>query len=658
MLLRDCPIQPGAAGILCDQPCSAGKLTVATFLVALVQLFGSHWSFAQNCSAPYSGAPRITSTYVPSPTGSFYEIPNWQNLNGGSVRYMNDGGVGVYTWGPKQGLYYPKSGGDWFLFALRPNGENPPGQSPGQRNQPILLADPAVMRIDDVGQNAETWYYITGTSGAPDVVTNFTGDPSTGNNRDELAVLGTQHANFIIYRTKDFYNFEVHMTVFDENNRGWSGQDRIYRLLYLNGGNRRFINLVSPHLYRVPGDQSGTIYLAFSAIENPPPFPGEPGYIDEPTFLAALADAELNNSSIFLVSISLNNFLSWHNKDWFSDIGPRFSTSPAWYAYSYGGMWRYDGGVAVERFIPCSGDPNILAGPSQGQLEQRFWTSTAPCGSGSLPGRGWGHRAWASHTFMAEGPSFFHDPLTGKNWLLYDWNDAYGVPSELRDPDDGKWGNHVAAHELSSSQYEFKSNTSAIRLANNRNWNWLIWNSSANQWEFNGRMDKMMKPWCWGGVAEASAACYMSGQGYFLLFSRNTWDSAAYQIVYRHRFSNFNFASFDLVNDGHYTVVEKLLLRSDRHNVPAASESAHGPASFGSPCVFPLRDSDGGEQLYMAFHAKFESSPRRTIFFKELVPVPGEPSGTLERLYENSTGAYDSDKRKAINVFRRPRCIP
>lgn len=649
MLLRDRPIQPSAAGILCEQACSAGKLTVATFLFALVQFLGSHWSFAQNCSAPYSGAPRITSTYVPSPTGTFYEIPNWQNLNGGSVRYMNDGGVGVYTWGPKQGLYYPKSGGDWFLFALRPNGENPPGQNPGQRNQPILLADPSVMRIDNVGQNAETWYYITGTCGAPDVVTNFTGDASTGSNRDELAILGTQHANFVIYRTKDFYNFEVHMTAFDENNRGGSGQDRIYRLLYLNGGNRRFINLVSPSLYRVPGDQSGTIYLAFSAIENPPPFPGEPGYVDEATFLAALADAELNNSSVFLVSIGLSNFLSWHNKDWFADIGPRFGSNPAWYAYSYNGVLRYDGGVAVKRGIPCSGDPNVLAGPSQGQLEQRFWTTSAPCGSGSLPGRGWGHRAWASHTFMAEGPSFFHDPVTGKNWLLYDWNDAFGDPSNHRDPNNGVWGNHVAAHELSSLQYVFRADTSAIRIANNRNSNSTIGG------HLNGRLDKMMNPWCWGGVAEASAACYISGRGYYVLISRNTWDSAAYQIVYRHRSTNLTFESFDLENDGDYTVFEKLLLRSDRYNMPASSLGAHGPASFGSPCVFPVKDSGGGEQLYIAFHAKLESSPRRTVFFKELI---SPTSGTLERLYENSTGVYDNDKPKAINVFRRPRCIP
>jgi hypothetical protein len=589
---------------------------------------------------------RIGSDYTASPNGTYLEIPNWYDAQTAGPHLMADGGVTVDA----SGLSHPQQGGDWFLFALRSPGENPVGTTPAARNQPILMADPSVLRLD---VNGTSHYYITGTTGAPLVRTRF--NQSTP---DEVATLGTQQANLIIYVTTDFQFFAPYMTVFDDSQR----DDRVITV-----GTKTYADIKSPHLYQDPADPSH-IYLCFSAIEGP----------TNPPALAEL----FNDSSIYLVWISITDFLSWANLDWYAGQGTRFAGPgggpPAWYGYQPvgSGSYYYDGGVQASGgnsqggvFIPAAGDPHVLATianrPIAGNLEAR--------------GRGWGHynpttnpaSGWASHTYMADGPYVFVDPKVTNGdrpdrWLIYDWTDAYGTrSSDPCVPAPAEWGNSVCAHPLLAVQYLFDSTRSAIFLANNQCTSNRITPSSTSCAApvsiNNGRADLHMNLWWWGGVAESSAAAYLpAADRYYHFVSRNTWDSSAYQIVYRISGRESEGGRFEHLNLGSsavFDVPETILLRSDRYNVPAPPGAAGGSTSFGSPSIFEIRDGAGATHPYMAFHAKFESSARRTIFFKEL-DVINAATGELRRLRENSEGDMAaSSRRNGVASFRLPRCL-
>lgn len=629
---------------------------------------------AGQCGTPNSFlGTRIDASYNPAPgTGGWAEMRNWGDvvLDGS----MGDGGAGKYEGGSRDQLSYPVAGGDWYAFALRGPGENPYLQQPTpQKHQPIMLADPSVMRVTWEG---ETWYFITGTSGATDRKTRLTGVLANDSLQDELAIMGTQLANFIIYRTKDFYHFEPHMLAFREYSVPGQtiGAHREYEVLYVADG-RKYIGLQSPHLYIDPllPEQVCLVFTAveYSASETPPDVDTAPDLYGTDIF---------NHTSVFVTKMPLADFMSWEtmSRNWYTDyLGPRFTFGPAWYYYVDGTSYIADGGVVVAGHpVPSSGHPWSYQGTQVGQLSRRL--ADDPPGERREPpweGRGWGHNGYfevTPYTWMTEGPYVFVDPNPRgqpNRWMLYDWRDAEGLsqnPSGDLNPasTNPNWGNAVAAHPLyngftrpGTSELDirvFDKTYTTMFVANNRSeYNAVsecsdrcVKNGRANDWGYN---------WWWGGIAESSCAFYLpSSNCYYVLFSRNGASTAAYQIVYRRTQPGGNFLSLGIGSPTDFDEPESVLLRGYYYWWFDPDRGKYAPpSSYGSPSYFEMLDSCGNGVPYIAFHARLEASPRRVIFFKELSTI-SETSPDLLQLREER----DSPPNRQSNIayYRIPWC--
>lgn len=456
---------------------------------------------------------------------------------------------------------------------------------------PVKLADPTVMKLTS---EYGTWFYVTGTW------------------------LG----NFPIYRTQDFRTFTFHMYAFDEQNLNGSNQwrDPVEERLYIN--NKWYENLWAPHLYIDPTHGTGpyqTIYLSFTGSES---------------------STSTNDQSVFLSALRRSEFLAWHTKNPVTDDGGRFddarlgSWGPRWYYYnptnSPGSPYYYDGGFSVGRAVPTSGAPLWLTGPGCGWLEARL--------------RGWAHRCHGAVSFMTLDSAVFFDPNRDsadpwKRVFLYNWVDANAdVPF-------WQWGNHIAAHPILTNHFQLDQNFSAIPMAMCRNTNNKV--SGLD----NGTVNVSQQAWEWGGVAEAPSAIYLPQTNrYYLIYSRNTWDSAAYQVVYRMTAPGATFSSIQLPWFLDAGIPEQILLRANDF-------TAGGLANFGGAEAFTVKDSSGTAHPYVLFHCKldYEFAPgvftgRRTFFMKELT-VANVTTGQLVQLKETST-----DPKADIRLFRIPRC--
>ncbi|HEX6900542.1 MAG TPA: hypothetical protein VF789_12535 [Thermoanaerobaculia bacterium] len=461
---------------------------------------------------------------------------------------------------------------------------------------PLQLADPSILRIGE-------WFYVTGTT---DTAARWTG-------------------NFEIYRTRDFVNFQLHMLSFDERNLNGSGQwledYQGYKRVNMNGS--WFTQLWAPQLYVDPSDGGADpfVYLVFSAVQE---------------------SVDGGRHSVYHVRMRRSSFLSWHNVGMvpLTGDGPRFADPragqgfQAWFAYKPNNdpaqNWQYDGGYGIGKLVPTSGRVGGLLGPNCGQLVQRQY--------------GYSFRCHGSAPFMAIDPFVFIDPnlASGATWkrvMIYNWTD--------KNPDvaSAYWGNHVAAHPLRSSHYELDVNGQTIPLAASRNTN-----NKVNGFD-NGSLAANLQPWSNGAVGEGATAFYHRGSNrYYILYSRNTWDSPAYQIVYRMSEPGQLFRDLGLSAFTDTAVPENILLRATHYNVV-------GTASFGHPEVFTLRDEYGDERYYLLFHVKLDydqvsgtPTGRRTLMVKELTLEP-DGSGRLKQLQESS-----ADIDRDIRYFRLPSC--
>ena len=230
--------------------------------------------------------------------------------------------------------------------------------------------------------------------------------------------------------------------------------------------------------------------------------------------------------------------------------------------------------------------------------------------------------------------------------MLYNWSDANpDVPAD-------RWGMHVAAAPLAALNFRFDANGWVIPIAMNRNSSNPV-KTSDGAWVDNGTLDQNLKPMTFAGgacasgsfsVAEGATAFFHKGSGrYYVLYSRNHWQSPAYQIVYRMTEPGQPFREIQLSRFMDEDVQEHVLLRAEHY------DEVHS-ASFGHPEVFSLVDEAGQDRYYVVFHAKMDSSAARTIFLKELT-LESTASGRLKQLHERH-----SDIDRDIRYFRLPVC--
>ncbi|MEM9555703.1 MAG: hypothetical protein AAGC60_15720 [Acidobacteriota bacterium] len=530
----------------------------------------------------------------------------------------------AWDYQPSGGFYALANSLDWPA-----SGDNPRIDADDQFNFTTCGQAPSSPISQAVGQNRHmpdptilqvgAWFYITGT-----------GD------EDGLA-------NFRIYRTQDFRNFEPHMLAFGRVDQGvrsgqWIDTATSPWQLHLNSG-RRYQNLWAPQLYKDPslGDSDPWIFLTFTSEE--------------------LHGSEASRS-IQLVRIRQSKFLQWHGRDFWTADGPRFADVrdgygyQAWYGYTPGNgvapPWRYDGGWAEGPLIPSTLSPNLL-GPSCGQLERRvFWDPV----TGVLRQHHFQHRCVGSATGLLIDPFVFIDPKLAnhdlwKRVMLYVWDSRGGhSPSSPGATFHRGWGNHVAGAPLRSSQFEFDANGTVLPMAHARNTNNPIWVSGPGgaHWADNGTVDRYGQESRYGSTAEGATAIYLpQTDRYYLIYSRNNWDSPAYQLVYRMTEPGQPFTTIQS-NFGNQSVPEHVLLRS---NDPARSRGV----SFGHAEAFSITRCDGSEWPFLIFHAKMDGSERRTVFFKEL-SIADFTTGELRRLYESH-----SNPLQDVRLFRVPSCI-
>ena len=214
--------------------------------------------------------------------------------------------------------------------------------------------------------------------------------------------------------------------------------------------------------------------------------------------------------------------------------------------------------------------------------------------------------------------------------------------------------------------YDFKSQTGLqlgmhpmlennIQLDANRSAEVVAWSTDLdnriNGW-VNGVVDKNGGPWSGGGVAEGSTVFYLPETNrYYLLYARNTWDSSAYQIVYRMTEPGQPLSSLELDAALGPPPNEHVLLRSDGY-------AQVNRANFGGCKAFKINDaSTGQDRQYIIFNAKLDyyATPGwwtgfRTVFFKEIT-VENVSTGKLLQLSESS-----SDPRSNVDFFTIPVC--
>lgn len=474
---------------------------------------------------------------------------------------------------------------------------------------PGRMADPTLLKVVD--GNGVLWFYVTGTS-------------------DDDGQL-----NFPLYRSKDLRTWTLVKYAFPPN------YDTSPNQLVLNGGTsqeRRLRDLWSPHLFVDPSEEAlgdnRNIYLAFTAGEIRP---------------GINYDVNSNNRTVMIATISKFAFL---NTGTFASPALSRGHEPIWYSYQVdnAGPAMYDGGYAqgqaegTPRSIPVTINP-YLEGPNCGNTYRI-----------STDGFGWAHGCVGANTAMADAPFVYFAPSwrSNKRWMIYNWNAITGGMNTFD-------GDHVAAYPMRDNftmeggrtwttrhlplAYRYNTNTAtkpdgvlpngAVDGAGNQ-WKWMVNGSLTN-----------------AGVAEGGAAFHHNADSrYFVLYTRNTWDSPAYQIVYRSSTVSFeNLALKDALGNRQWdnsTTAENVLAASNwvrTYNSPSTppyTRDLNRNNNFGHGEVFYAWG-----RPYLIFHAKLDFSGERRIYFKELT-ING---ATIERLFDgHSNQAYD------LNYFLAPSC--
>lgn len=416
-------------------------------------------------------------------------------------------------------------------------------------------------------------------------ITEAVADPTIMELNGYWYISGTNAANnFHIYRTSDFVNFESFKYAF-------AGGANASGIMI---GNRNFVGFWSPHLFYDPSHPQ-TVTLIFSAVSN------------------VNSDGERSQFIVQMNSSDFQNATSYFDP----------SSVKSFYYRDASGNPKFDGGYSINKPIPASGDVYNYIGSSCGQLEPR-----KPTGATEI--RSYGQRCWNACTWINNDAFLFIDTNPNVSWdntwkrvLLYDWADAYGKTKN------SSWGDHVAAHPVNDSLNEFFSTVRNISIA-------ASVNKSANhrmiingRTLYNGEITGSGTAWNMGGVAEAPSAIYLNQTNrYYVMYSRNCWDSSAYQLVYR--MSAAGASSFASMADTWLNQYpqEYILLRNPYY----ADTSAEG---FGSAEFFNING-----QPCMIYHVKFRGSTQRTIMFKELTI---QADGTFKPV-------LDTD----ISVFYKP----
>lgn len=256
---------------------------------------------------------------------------------------------------------------------------------------------------------------------------------------------------------------------------------------------------------------------------------------------------------------------------------------------------------------------------------------------------------------MYNDVSVYIDPMLPhdhpwKQSILYNWS------HNRQDTPFTQWGVHIAATPL-SSWIRTNKNYSAIPVAASINYNNPIFDING-VWQPNGAMSISGTQWPGGGVAEGGTVLYIPlTQRYYVFYSRNTWDTSAYQIVYRMTAPGAPFSSIALPGGfADLNVPEHVLLR--------APHLIGGGQNFAQPHGFALNHADPppsgpAGKFMLAIHAKlhYETQPgvftgRRTVFFKELT-VANPTTGELMPLSFNSADPRTDIRRFIIPVNRR-----
>lgn len=389
------------------------------------------------------------------------------------------------------------------------------------------------------------------------------------------------------------------------------------------------------------------IFLTFSAIENKDPLPASDRY-----------------RSCFHVRMRQSKFLEWHT------VANPFQNPPnpptaarrfadirsgqgwqAWYAYLLNNSTQlpyiYDGGRAQwiaeggsgpglpSRRIPAAGS-GALAGLNCGQLDDS-------------PGlQALRHRCGYGYTWMNIDPFMYVDPSLPntdlwKRAMMFNW---------------GESGNHISAHPARPHQFLYHAlNINTVALASKRNTNNPIRGPQCQNFD-NGASNGIgveVPNW---GVAEGVAAFYKPGPvpgtgRHYLIYSRNGFNSLAYQLVYRMTAPGQRLDSLAIPFSNVSSVQEHVLLRADRYEVGPCGPGAPGGASFGHGEVFSIKDTQDALHYYLIFHAKLAGANAqfidRTVFIKELTFDP--VNGHILQLAENSP-----DPCRDIHKFRIPVC--
>lgn len=492
----------------------------------------------------------------------------------------------------------------------------------------LAITDPSIAKIG-------SWWYVTGTD--------------------------IEH-NFRIYRTQDFQTYTPHMYAFDEFNAAvvggvnqagqrWSyAPNPTIAQSYMeffdptipNIPGEKFWRMWAPHLYMDPVD-ANTVYLAFTGVRITDSY-------------VVTSDFDDQYHSCYLVKMAKTDFEAWIGQNYQTFNGRRFNDrrhgdgSPFRYGYLYQNQDKFDGGYGVGRVIASTGDLSDI-GLNPGQLYRRYAT-------GQLLG-GLGRWNMGRNTVLSIDPFVFFDANVNATpgWqrvLLSNYffrEDSF--PSSFL-----YWGNSIGMTPLDTDNHHlywtlgnYYYDTKEIafcRNSHNRVDGLPLSGGSVSSLD-NGTLGHLPEEWYWGGIGEGGSLFYNeNNKRYYAIYSRNTYDSPAYQIVYRMSEPNkANVHEALSIGYGDSNADERVLLRSTEYQKRDRS-------NFGGSQVFSITNlatNPPTKVYYIIFHAKPRLSVypdlQQKTFIKELRFESGDGSITPMR---EGTDWASSD----ISWFRIP----
>lgn len=597
------------------------SLTVASALHAFVLTGLTLPADAQSC---YVSQYLSDNNYTPDADGSWWVRRNWIDNDA-------DGNIDWNT--------------DTYLFS----------DSSASCSR-IPLADPSIYRLT---VNGKPMWFITGTLGFD--------------------------TNVYIYRTTDFRTFALHMKAFNEDAtlyakqyvvKNGQGVPQHLHLETSGGLTRRFVHLWAPQLYRdplAPLQDDSNIFLTFSAQRYPLDSQG-----NLPTGITEHSDGW---RSIWQARIQKRGLLAWLELDPQEDDGPRFLDQREWFegdeepvfqgdpfGFHYlvnnstgTGGWRFDGGIAEDSRIPSS-------------IMYEEWDQ----GGTGQPGEHWVSGAFHAHhgdgmpggsidllfpTALFNDPYIFFDPTIAEPhaWMAYNWRvgttafagrdrgffiGTFAMFDNLRFDCEGSLV-YLAANQNSVNPIVVGDDCGADdNIANN--------GTTTNHFT-NGVPDGQPPvEACNLNVAEQPVIFYNTvNERYYVLYNRNSFQAATYQICYRMTEPEAPLSSLDLatelqggINEHPWdpdmdTLDNGSVISVDERVLLKASDYSSGSASYGVGDVFSI-NVGGTEHYYLLFHVKSDGTSHRTPFLKELY---FNTDGTIKAL--SDLVAADPD----INIF-------